>query len=241
MILDSGGVLLRPVNGRWFPCPAFYDVLADRQLAWESEALARALAGAEEYLGSVHHIPLADEAAERPVWIRFYELVCEGLELRGDVGELAEAITDRWEATLSVEPYPWTRPVLVELQDRGIPVVVLSDAWPSLRRFFRHLGLDGYLRGLVISGEEGRTKPDEAVFAKARQLLGDEVDEVVFVDDWPGHVVAAGHLGMRGVRLRHAGDEAADGVAEITDLRELIPLCRGTSPARPDGKTKPMV
>jgi len=101
-------------------------------------------------------------------------------------------------------------------------VVVLSDAWPSLRRWYRELNLDGYIRAMVISAEEGITKPDHRIFEKARRLLGPDVSEVVFVDDHPGHVRAAADLGMRGLRLRHPGEEPADGLEEITGLTELL-------------------
>lgn len=143
-----------------------------------------------------------------------------------DVG-VAEAVTAAWASTISVEPYPWSIPVLAELQRRGIPVVVLSDAWPSLRRWYHELDLDRYIRAMVISGEEGITKPDHRVFAKAVKLLGPDVSdvggsEVLFVDDDPAHVRAAVDLGIRGLRLRHAHDDSADGVDEITDLSELL-------------------
>lgn len=75
---------------------------------------------------------------------------------------------------------------------------------------------------MVISGEEGITKPDDRVFKKAQNLLGPEVYEVIFVDDDPGNVRAAVGLAMRGLRLRHPNDEPADGVDEITDLTELL-------------------
>ena len=52
---------------------------------------------------------------------------------------------DLWEASLPVEPYSWTVPVLEELAARQLPVVLLSDAWPSLRRFYRELGLEVHI------------------------------------------------------------------------------------------------
>jgi putative hydrolase of the HAD superfamily len=115
-------------------------------------------------------------------------------------------------------------PVLRELRRRGIPVVVLSDARPSLRRFYRQLGLEQYVRAMGISGEEGIMKPDERVFDRALAQLGSAVTEVVFVDDWFGHVQAAEQFGMRGVHLWHRDDDPPAGGTQITDLRDLLPL-----------------
>jgi putative hydrolase of the HAD superfamily len=131
---------------------------------------------------------------------------------------------DLWEASLPVEPYPWTVPVLEELAGRELPVVLLSDAWPSLRRFYRELGLDGYLKGLVISAEEGVTSPDSRMYTKSLELLAMKPAHVVFVDDWPENVHAAVSLGIRGIRLCHEDAESDPTTEEITDLRGLLAL-----------------
>ncbi len=222
MILDSGGVLIRPKSGRWFPPPAFADVLTEQGVAWEPARLESALVDGGDYLDEVHPVPLADECCERAVWLRYFEIVLDRVGAATDVKEVAEAITARWESTMCVEPYPWTVPVLAELQERRIPVVVLSDAWPSLRRWYRELDLDRYVQAMVISAEEGFTKPDRRVFDKAVELLGSDVGRVVFVDDYPGHVRAALDLGIRAVRLRHSDEERARDVDEIADLTELL-------------------
>jgi HAD superfamily hydrolase (TIGR01509 family) len=220
VILDSGDVLIRPVSGRWYPAPAFEEVLEDRQVAWRIDGFPAALEVAGQWLNEIHAVPLADEAEERLVWVRYYELVLESLGFDADRHELAETIATAWEATLWVEPFPWTLPVLRELEARGIPVVVLSDAWPSLRRWFRELGLDAYVDAMVISGEEGITKPDRRAFDKARALL--DANDIVFVDDSADNVRGAIALGMRGLRLGHPGKTPDPTLTEISDLHELL-------------------
>jgi putative hydrolase of the HAD superfamily len=135
VILDSGGVLLRPITGEWFPPPAFHEVMHSRGLTWDQQRLDDAVAFAGRYLDEIHAIPLADEAAERPIWVSYHRVLLEELGVAADCSELAEAITAAWESTICVEPFPWTEPVLNELNRRGVHVVVLSDAWPSLRRW----------------------------------------------------------------------------------------------------------
>lgn len=223
-ILDSGNVLIRPSSGHWFPPAAFEELLADQAVAWDRNRLARALAAGEAYLNCVHPVPLRDLVEERAVWTRYYEIVLTGVGVTRDIPRLARAMAAASERTLGVEPYPWSIEVLAGLRERDVPVVVLSDAWPSLRRSFRQLGLHPYVKAMVISAEEGIAKPDPRVFDKALCLLGCDAAEVVFVDDWPGHVQAAAALGMRGLRLRHAGEESAPKLNEIEDLRELLAL-----------------
>ena len=224
MILDSGGVLIRPVGGEWFPTASLERVLAERGVDWQRDKLADAVAAGAAYLDAVHGVPLRDEAEERVVLTRYHEIVLAGVAVTRDGTALAREIQAREEARDVVEPYEWAIEVLAELRARSIPVVVLSNAWPSLRRLHRDLGIDRYVKAMVISAEEGVGKPDARVFVTALEALGEPPDRTVFVDDWPGHVEAANRLGMRGIRLRHGGDEAIAGLEEISDLRALLDI-----------------
>jgi HAD superfamily hydrolase (TIGR01509 family) len=224
VILDSGDVMIRPVGGDWFPTMSLEEVLTERGVAWEHDRLDGAVAAGYAYLDAVHHLPLRDEAEERVVMARYHEVILAGVGVERDGAALAREIQKREEARDSVEPYEWTVEVLTALRARSIPVVVLSNAWPSLRRLHRGLGLDRFVRAMVISAEEGISKPDARVFGRALEALGEPAERTIFVDDWPGHVEAANRLGMRGIRLRHSGDEPATGIEEIVDLRSLLDI-----------------
>ena len=224
VILDSGGVMIRPVGGEWFPTQLLEQILEERGLAWDRDRLDRAVAAGYAYLDSVHDVPLRDEDEERVVMARYHEVILAGVGVERDGAALAREIQRREEARDSVEPYEWTLDVLTELHARSIPVVVLSNAWPSLRRLHRGLGLDRYVKAMVISAEEGAGKPDARVFATALAALGEPPERTIFVDDWPGHVEAANRLGMRGIRLRHSADDPSTGLEEIVNLRDLLDI-----------------
>jgi HAD superfamily hydrolase (TIGR01509 family) len=223
VILDSGGVLIRPVGGQWFPTGSLERVLAERDVVWQRDRLTAAVAAGEAYLDAVHHLPLRDEGEEQAVMARFHEVVLEGVGVSDGADALAREILAREAARAVVEPYEWSVEVLRELQARSIPVVVLSNAWPSLRRLHRELGLDRFVKAMVISAEEGVGKPDERVFSKALDLLGGHpAGQVLFVDDWLGHVEAANRLGLRGVWLREGARGTVAGPEQIADLRALL-------------------
>lgn len=226
VILDSGGVLIRPIGGEWFPAVSLVQVLEERGIRWERANLADARAAAATYLDAVHSIPLADEGAERLVMARYHEIVLAGIGVTDGVAALAREIQAREEARDVVETYEWTIEVLAALQARSIPVVVLSNAWPSLRRLHRGLGLDRFFSAMVISAELGVSKPDAHAFHTALDALGRPAGEVVFVDDWPGHVEAANHLGIRGIWLRQDGHKPSPDLESIADLRDLLALIR---------------
>jgi putative hydrolase of the HAD superfamily len=224
VILDSGGVLVRPVGGEWFPTLSLEQVLAERGLVWDRDKLAGAVAAGYAYLDSVHHLPLRDEAEERVVMVRYHAIILAGIGVAQDDAALAGEIQQREEARDSVEPYAWTLDVLSGLQARSIPVVVLSNAWPSLRRLHRGLGLDQYVKAMVISAEEGAGKPDARVFGRAIEALGEPAARTIFVDDWPGHVEAANRLGIRGIWLRLDPNDPTNGLEEIVDLRAVLDM-----------------
>lgn len=219
VILDSGGVLIRPVGGSWFPPPAFRRVLAQRGIATDESMLEPALRSAYAYLDEVHPIPLVDENGERLQFVEYFRRVLEGIAAPGDHDALASEIDALHRSDLPVELFPWTLPVLRDLQQRAVPVVILSDAWPSLRRHYLELGLAPFVKAMVISAEEGVSKPHPRMYERALDLLG--TDEAFFVDDWAYNVRGANSAGLRGIHLLHPDGESDETVEVIRDLSEL--------------------
>lgn len=220
LLLDSGGVLIRPLDGVWFPPPVFAEVLGERGLVWDGDVLPAALEVGMALLDGAHGQPLADEAAEIELFTRYHESVLSELGLPVELG--AE-IAARSARSLPVETYEWTVPVLTEARRRGTTVVIVSDAWPSLRRFYRMLDLDHLVHGMVISAELGCTKPDPRMYHRALELADCSPDEAIFVDDWPGCVAGAEEVGIRGFCLATNPVETYGGsTAVLDDLREVL-------------------
>jgi 2-haloacid dehalogenase len=114
---------------------------------------------------------------------------------------LIEAFRDRWEETLGGEIQPVVE-VLRELVDAGVRTFALSN-WS--RRTFdiaRHrFPFLGWFEGVVISGDEGVTKPDPAIYQALIDRYGVAAADAVFIDDRAANVEAAEALGFRGVHL----------------------------------------
>jgi len=98
------------------------------------------------------------------------------------------------------------------LRGAGLRTALLSNSW----------GCDEYPRAdfpalfdtVVISGECGMRKPEEAIFLHTARSLGLEPRECVFIDDIEANVAAAAACGMTGVH--HT--EAAPTAAAVADL-----------------------
>jgi len=79
-------------------------------------------------------------------------------------------------------------------------VGVLANAGPASReRWSRQFALDQLVDAIVVSAEEGISKPDVRIYRLAAGRLGVPPGECVFVDDKEGNVAGARAAGMTAV------------------------------------------
>jgi len=76
----------------------------------------------------------------------------------------------------------------------GIRTGLLSNSWGIER--YPHDQLPELFDIVVISGQEGVRKPDQAIYEIAIERLALPAGEIVFVDDLPGNLKPARALGM---------------------------------------------
>lgn len=78
-------------------------------------------------------------------------------------------------------------------------LAVLSNSPPGLARWLADWEILDLFDVVVCSGDEGITKPDPAIFELVLERLDAAPEEVVFIDDYPGHVEAARSLGLQAI------------------------------------------
>jgi 2-haloacid dehalogenase len=106
------------------------------------------------------------------------------------------AFEQRWPETLG-EPIEGSVAILDELVASGVECYALSN-WGA-ETFEASRGRLTFLdrfAGIVISGFEGVSKPDPAIFELLCERHGFEPDEAVFIDDNMANVAAASALGF---------------------------------------------
>ena len=87
-----------------------------------------------------------------------------------------------------------------EKKQNGSKIAVLSNvAQYSFDQFFSKEEQAELFDELVLSGNEGVSKPDVRIFEIACERLGENPENCVFVDDSPENILAAEKLGMRGI------------------------------------------
>lgn len=213
VLLDSGGVLIGPVGGRWNPRFDFEEIVARRVPDLDRRALEAAITAGDEFLASADGTPSRDD---------YHRVVLASLGVPS-VEELLRELDAPLDPADVVEPFPEVIGVLDELRAQGIRLAVVSDAWPTLPRLHEGVGLAGYFEVYAISAVLGCTKPNERMYRHASEALGVTPERCLFVDDDPHLVQAALDLGYQGCVLLRDGTSHT-GIPVAHDLRGLLDL-----------------
>lgn len=99
---------------------------------------------------------------------------------------------------------PEMHTLFTDLQDRGVPLAILSNAPREIRGPITALLGARLPEVLWVSGERGAGKPQRQAFEGIADELGLQPAACVFVDDSASHIAAAEAAGMRG--LHFTGD-----------------------------------
>jgi putative hydrolase of the HAD superfamily len=179
---DVGGTLLHPH-------PSVGAVYAEAGRPFDLRATASALDAA--FLASYKH-RIAETgapafgrtlASTRAFW---QDLVFEVLDEVGFGGPKApcfDAIYRAFESPEAwhVDPDVW--PVFRSLQDRNIPMGVLSNWDVRLPRLLESLGMQNCFQVLILSANEGVAKPDPEIFQRAADAAGMPPNAILHVGD----------------------------------------------------------
>ena len=190
VIFDIGGVLEHTPptgwNARWA-----------RELGMQDSDFDARLAPIFE-LGSLGRIDLEE------VHLR----IAEALDLDGASSDAL--MHDVWGEYLGTLNEALTR-YFAGLRPR-LRTGILSNSFVGAReREAAAYGFPDLCDVLVYSHEEGLAKPDPAFYAIACERLGVPATGTAFLDDLPGHVMAARRLGMTGVVFH----DTAQAIAEL--------------------------
>lgn len=215
LLLDSGGVLMRPVGGRWNPRADFEATVKAHAPHVTDEELAEAIREGDRIMAAATATPDLDD---------YHRAMLARIGVQTPPELLAALVRDV-PPTSVLETFPEVVPTLTALRDRGVPMAVVSDAWPNLPDLHAALGLGDFFQAYAISAVLGCHKPDPRMYHHASGALGLKPGDCLFVDDDPALVAAAIELGYQGRAMVRDGEAAADaGVPAIRSLTELLDL-----------------
>lgn len=215
LLLDSGGVLMGPVGGRWHPRADFEATVLAHAPGIPPARFAAGIAAGDRFLA---------EAATTPDLGDYHRLVLAAMGVPA-TGELLADLVRPIPAGEVLEVFPDVPPTLRAVRARGIPMAVVSDAWPGLPEVHAELGIGGFFEVYAISAVLGCSKPDPRMYHHASDRLGLDPGHCLFVDDDPDLVAAAIGLGYAGCALLRDSDLDGDGDGDAP-VRAGVPVIR---------------
>jgi HAD superfamily hydrolase (TIGR01509 family) len=212
VLFDSGGVLIRPIGGRWNPRADFEQTVLAHAPSLTPEQFAAAIAAGDHFFAT---------SASTPDYDDYHRVMLRHLDVEPTAQLLADLRRDVPPSAF-LEPYPDVVETLAELRRRGVRMAVVSDAWPDLPDLHDGLGIGRFFEAYAISAVLGCTKPDPRMYHHASSALGLPPGQCLFVDDDPDLVDAAIRLGYAG-RVLCRGS-AASTLPSVTSLTHLLDL-----------------
>lgn len=226
MLFDSGGVLMRPIGGRWNPRADFEENVLAHDPSVTPHRFADAIAAGDRFM---------DDFPGTPDYDDYHRVLLGRLGIR-PTPELLARLRRDVHPSVVLELFPDVLDTLAELKRRGVRMAVVSDAWPDLPDLHAGLGIHDYFETYAISAVLGCEKPDPRMYHHASTGLGLKPSECLFVDDLPELVSAAMALGYEGRALcRPAAEQVlteqvsteqvlTEQVPSVTSLTELLEL-----------------
>ncbi|TMW70104.1 HAD family hydrolase [Alteribacter natronophilus] len=152
---------------------------------------------------------------------RVYEQLIEEYRFKGvTAGELLEDYVTRFPK--HCVPFPGLEAMLETLAPSFALGIVSNGRTDFQRANIESLGITGFFNSILISEEEGLSKPDKAIFERACERLGTEPEQCLFIGDHPENdVAAAERAGMKGVWIRDAYWQGTDAGWTIDGLEEV--------------------
>jgi len=201
VFLDAGGVLCHPSWTR------VADALVRHGASVSAAALAAAEQKATRDIDDASVIGTTDDRARG--WL-YFNLVLQHAGVTQDAGTdaaLAELREYHRHDNLWEHVEPDVAPALAALRERGLRLVVVSNANGRLRHLFDRLDLTKWFDHLLDSHEWGVEKPDPRLFHLALEQAKSDPAKTVHVGDlYHVDVVGARRAGLReGVLFDVAG------------------------------------
>jgi HAD superfamily hydrolase (TIGR01549 family) len=115
--------------------------------------------------------------------------------------------------------------LLQRVRAEAAVVVVSNNILDEQQNKLQHCGLDNLVDILVVSAEEGISKPDPAIFLRAVARAGCTPDAAVMVgDSWSADVAGARAAGVRAVWFNRHGLPRPERADDVAELRSFEPV-----------------
>lgn len=223
LILDAGGVLVRPLHGNWNIPVKYRELLGGHANDIPGESWLDACRCEAAILREDVYISGMEE--EYRLRREFLCRVAARMNWQLEEEALRKLAHD---FTWNINRYVWYGDVETWLPrwHESYRVGILSDSMPSFRHVVESHAANAHIDNLVVSTEIGVGKPDAKMYLTACENLGAAPADCLFVDDREGNLIGAMKAGMRAVQMCRDGLPEWNGPA-VHDLAELNAYLEG--------------
>lgn len=224
LILDAGGVLIKPLHGDWNIPANYRELLGDCSADIPGERWKAACRAEANILREDVIVP--DTEREYALRLEFLGKLAARMDWALTDAQLQALAKD---FTYNIDRYDWygdTRAWLDRWQRHGLRLGMLSDAMPSFRQFVHVHGLEDIFEAIVISTEIGACKPDPRMYGEICARMQIAPANCLFVDDRECNLRGAIDFGMRAVQMCRDDLAGWDG-PQVHNLEELNAYLEG--------------
>jgi putative hydrolase of the HAD superfamily len=214
ILFDAGDTLYAPIGGRWNPRFDFEEALLRYHPEVQVDRFAEAFAAGKRFMDTAPSTPPRDD---------YHRAILSELGIPEPSSDLLNDLNRPLDVPVVVV-FPEVASVLAKLKEREIRMAIVSDNWGDLEQAFVDLGLREFFDVFVVSEAMGCCKPDPRMYRAGSDGLGLAPSECLFVDDDPDLVLAATHLGYRGIAIDRYGSVRRPDVEWIENLTGLWPF-----------------
>lgn len=137
-------------------------------------------------------------------WIDFFENAFRRYNI-GKAPKLLVKLAKTQANAESFDVYPYVEETLTKLEDMGIRIGIISNAFRSARRILRQKKLISKFNNeqVLLSCEYNSIKPEENIYKRAIEKAGVEAKEIIFIDDRESFLGQAVKLEMNVLVIKH--------------------------------------
>ena len=119
-------------------------------------------------------------------WRAYNLRILEKLGVQGDLGQLADRLTEEWWDNAELEVYPEVEDTLRRLRQMGLKIGIVSNGFQiDIHEILSRTGLEGMFDLTVGVDDVKKPKPHPEIFIYALKKLEIKPHEALFVGDNP--------------------------------------------------------
>ncbi len=206
------------------PAEIFQRILASLGISRSLDEIKTVWLKAEKEAKDTNLLSLFGKLQPEEYWHKWDSLVLKHLGIEENV-ELAKTVQSKWFDFVDFTLYPEAKDVLLELQQRGLKLGLISNAYEEEIHFFlERAGLEKTTFDIIVGVDTVQClKPHPAIFKYALRKLKVRPEESIFVgDDVEADYKGAKNVGMYALLIDRAEKQKQGDLRTIKNLEEIL-------------------